>query len=52
MDRMEKWIVYIEYEIGNNIKIYKIAKHPMSRTSAMEQVEILVLNIFQLLLKC
>ena len=44
MDGMEKWNVYIEYEIGNNnyIKIYKIAKHPVSRISPAERVEILV----------
>ena len=45
MDGMEKWNVYIEYEIGNNnyIKIYKMAKHPMSKILPTEQVKILEL---------
>ena len=49
MDGMEKWNVYIEYEIGNNnyIKIYKMAKHPVSIILPAEQVKILVLNVFQ-----
>ena len=42
MDGMEKWNVYIEYEIGNNLKIYKMVKRPMSRILPAEKVKILV----------